>query len=467
MNLAPEKAPLIPPERSGPLNKAGYAALRLFADIRPGEAAKAFLLSLNVFLLLVAYYILKPIREALLLVDKNAPVVKSGLSGVQAVLFVFVIIGFSKLTSRLPRHRFITWTTLFFISNLCLFFVLGLSGMNIKIMGILFFVWIGIFNYFVIAQFWGFANDLYKGDEGRRVFPLVALGSTLGAVAGTRMKWLREAIGALWEYKLMLAAAAILLVCILLALIIHKREVRRGNGAPAEAESGAEAAAAEKPLKPGDGFRLVFKSRYLLLIALMVLISNFVNAGGEYIISDAQTRASLQAAENAGADMQKDIHSAFMDYQFWTNVIALFMQLFLVSRVFKWVGVSGALLVLPLVALCGYGLIAFGAVLPVIRGVKTMENGTDYSLQNTTRAALFLVTPREEKYKAKVAIDTFFVRGGDTLSALAVLAGTIILKLAVEKFALINVACVVVWLALCLLIMHEHKKKAADAAARR
>ena len=118
-----------------------------------------------------------------------------------------------------------------------------------------------------------------------------------------------------------------------------------------------------------------------------------------------------------------------MNYQFLTNLIALVIQLFLVSRIFKWVGVGGALLFLPLIALGGYALISFGAVLVLVRWVKAFENGTDYSLQNTTKAALFLVTKREEKYKAKAAIDTFFVRGGDTLSALAVLVGTQLLGL--------------------------------------
>ena len=83
----------------------GYRFLRLFADIRPGEASKALLLALNVFLLLLAYYILKPLRESLLLVDKDMPQVKSYLSGAQAVLFVFVIKAFSRLASKVPRAR--------------------------------------------------------------------------------------------------------------------------------------------------------------------------------------------------------------------------------------------------------------------------------------------------------------------------------------------------------------------------
>jgi AAA family ATP:ADP antiporter len=437
-----------------------YRFLRIFADIRQGEATKALLLALTIFLLLLAYYILKPLREALLLVDKNSPVVKSCLGGAQAILLIFVVKAFSRLASRVPRHLLITWTTLFFISNLVVFYFLSLSGMSIKTMGIIFFIWIGIFSLMVVAQFWGFANDLYADDVGKRTFPLIGFGATLGAVLGTRMGWLREMMGKNWEYKLMLVAGAVLLVCIGLAVYIHRREVQKTQKEKERGLSGAEEKERiqSQPLKPGGGFRLVFKSRYLLMIAFMIGIYNFVNATGEYIFSDVQTRASIQAVATAGVDMQKSMHTAFMDYQFLTNIIALVIQLFLVSRIFKWVGVGGALFFLPLIALGGYGLISFGAVLVIIRWVKALENGTDYSLQNTAKAALFLVTPREQKYKAKAAIDTFFVRGGDTISAVAVFVGTQLLALKIERYAFINVLGVAVWILLCALILREYKK---------
>jgi len=464
----------------------GYRFLRLFADIRRGEAGKALLLALNVFLLLMAYYILKPLRESLLLVDKNSAVIKSCLSGAQAVLFVFVIKAFSRLASRVPRHVLITWTTSFFISNLGLFYILHAGGMAKKPMGILFFVWVGIFNYFVIAQFWGFANDLYSDEAGKRTFPLVALGATLGGLIATLpfMKSLRNGLGGNWEFKLMLIAGCLLFLCIVLARTIHRRDVRRTceERGPGVAGAAAKPCVQEQPLEAGGGFRLVFKSRYLLLIAVMIGLYNFVNATGEFIMSDVTLRNSITAASPAEGPLPdglpaaspalpkrsvgKAIHNAFMDYQFLTNLIALVIQLFLVSRVFKWVGVGGALLFLPLIALGGYALISFGAMFAVVRGVKAFENGTDYSLQNTTKAALFLVTKREEKYKAKAAIDTFFVRGGDTLSALAILAGTQLLGLPIERYALINVAVLVVLIGVCLKLIPAYRRRraAADAA---
>jgi ATP:ADP antiporter, AAA family len=478
----------------------GYRFLRLFADIRQGEAPKALLLALNVFLLLLAYYILKPLREALLLVDSKSAPVKSYLSGAQAVLFVFVIKAFSRLASKVPRHILITWTTSFFISNLVLFYALNAGGMAVKPMGIMFFVWIGIFNYFVIAQFWGFANDLYTDEVGKRIFPLVALGATLGGLVATLpfMKKLTDLLGGNWQFKLMLIAGVILFLCILLARWIHRRDVRRTREEQEKGLAGAaeKALVQEKPLKAGGGFRLVFKSRYLLLIALMIGLYNFVNATGEFIMTDVTVKKSIadkaavtpvsapavQPGAAAAAAPKEDqapmtpplatkteskaIHNAFMNYQFLTNLIALVIQLFLVSRIFKWVGVGGALLFLPFIALGGYALISFGAVFALVQGVKALENGTDYSLQNTTKAALFLVTKREEKYKAKAAIDTFFVRGGDTVSALCVLIGTTLLGLKIERYALLNVAVIIILVAICLRIIraYRRRKTAADAA---
>ncbi len=467
---------------------AGYRFLRIFADIRPGEAAKALLLALNIFLLLLAYYILKPLRESLLLIDKDSPVIKSCLSGAQAVLFVFVIKAFSRLASKVPRHVLITWTTSFFISNLVVFYALHAGGLAEKPMGILFFIWIGIFNYFVIAQFWGFANDLYAEEAGKRTFPLVALGASLGGLIATLpfMKKLRDHLGGNWQFKLMLIAGIVLGLCIVLARVIHRRDVRKAREDSEKGLAGAaeRAAVQERPLRTGGGFRLVFKSRYLLLIALMIGLYNFVNATGEFIMSDVTVKRSIAAIEARGPETgaagpavtaataspaqaakteSKKIHNAFMDYQFWTNLVALVIQLFLVSRIFRWVGVGGALLFLPLIALGGYALISFGAVFLLVRWVKVLENGTDYSLQNTTKAALFLVTQREEKYKAKAAIDTFFVRGGDTLSALAVVLGTQVLGFNIERYALINVAAVLVLIAVCVKLIPAYRRRRATA----
>lgn len=450
---------------TGPAASRGLCEkfLGLFTVVLPGEAPKALLLALNIFLLLLAYYLIKPVRDALLLAGNEAAI-KSYLGAAQAVLFIFVVKAFSALASKRPRHVLIAWVTLFFASNLVVFYALHLAGLALRPMGIAFFIWIGIFNYLIVAQFWGFANDLYTEEAGKRLFPLIAFGATFGAVSGSQIAdWLIAPLGV---YRMMLVSAAVLVVTVLLSVRVHHLEVRAcaQESATCTDERKLALKAQEEPLKKGGGFKLVFKSRYLIFIALLIGVYNFINATGEYIISDVSRRAALQAIQAGtagGLSLEQIIGRFFADYQLLTNLLALVIQLFVVSRIFKWIGVGGALFVLPFIALGGYGYVAFGASLLLVKWVKSLENGTDYSVMNTTRAALFLITPREEKYKAKAAIDTFFVRGGDALAALAIFVGTTWLALPIERYAIINVAMVVIWLGLCVLILKEYKAKKA------
>ena len=442
-----------------------YRLLRIFTVIYPGEAAKALLLFLNVFLLMFSYYIIKPVRDALILTGQPAEI-KAYMGAAQAVLLIFVVKAFSRVASRVPRHILIAWVTLFFISNLILFYFIDLLGAPVSVMGIVFFIWIGIYNLLVPAQFWGFANDLYSEDEGKRLFPLIAYGATLGALAGSIVsKKLWKPLGA---YKMMLVTAAVLGVCILLSILIHKREIRRlgQKAGAADPELEARKKAQEKPLKAGGGFRLVFRSRYLLYIAIVIAIYNFVNQVGEYILGkvlQGMAQKAIPAAVDAQTMEQMKvtyIGQFYSGYQLLTNLAAMVIALFFVSRIFRWVGVAGALLIFPIMVLGGYGLVTAGAALVVIKWVKIVENGTDYSLMNATKHALYLITSREEKYKAKAAIDTFFVRGGDFLGGLLIFVGTTFLAFrSVENYALINAVSILVWIVLCFFIIREYKKR--------
>jgi AAA family ATP:ADP antiporter len=145
-------------ERLGPLERF----LTLFTVVRPGEGVLALLLSLNIFLILTAYYILKPFREALILGQGSAEL-KSYMSAGQVLLLAAVVPLYAKLVARLPRRRLINVVTLFFVVCLVLFY--GLRQVGVPL-GILFFLWIGIFNLMIVAQFWSFANDIYTNEEG-------------------------------------------------------------------------------------------------------------------------------------------------------------------------------------------------------------------------------------------------------------------------------------------------------------
>jgi len=263
---------------------------------------------------------------------------------------------------------------------------------------------------------------------------------------------------------MMLLTSGILVLCIALTWTIHLRDIREVR---AREPAGRPVRAQERPLSKSGGFRLVFASRYLLLIALFIGLYNFINALGEQMFAILQQKMALRVlgtAATGGVTLQNYISSAFAGYQSLANVIGLIIQLFLVSRIFRWVGIGGALLFLPLISLGGYGYAALGASLLLMKWIKSVENGTDYSLMKTARSALFLITSREEKYKAQAAIETFFVRGGDTLCALVVWLGKSIFDLSIERFALVNVVGILAWIILSVLIIREYKKRKAAGA---
>jgi AAA family ATP:ADP antiporter len=431
--------------------------LNVFTEVRSGEAISALLLALNIFLILTAYYVLKPVREALILAGGGAEI-KSYAAAGQALLLLAAVPFYGWLASRVSRRVLINGVTLFFAACLLLFY--GLAHLHVPL-GVVFFLWVGIFNLMVPAQFWAFANDLYTPEAGKRLFVIVAFGASLGAVAGSYVDSLL--IGPLGVYQLMLVAAGILVLSLLLTNGVDRRERARRREA---ARSISPAGEAEEPLKEGGAFALVFRTRYLLLIALLMLVLNWVNTTGEYILGRTVVAAADQALASGGAgglSKEQFIGAFYADFFTVVNIVGLLLQLFVVSRVLKYFGVGVAILVLPLIALGGYLIAAFYPVLTMVRWAKTAENATDYSVQNTVRQVLFLPTTREQKYKAKQAIDTFFVRAGDVLSAVLVFAGTTWLALSTQGFALVNVALVVVWLALAFLIGRHYRRLAGTS----
>ncbi len=436
-----------------------YKFLRLFSDVYPGEALTAFLLTLNTFLLFLAYYIMKPVRDALML-GSYSPEFKNYLNAVGAVTLVFVVKLFAVIAAKLPRHKLITWVTLFFISNLCIFYALHRLGVGAGL-GIAFFIWVGIFSLVVVAQFWGFANDLYTEQQGKRLFPIIAFGATFGGYWGSEVSgWLAEPWG---PFGLMLATAAFLVLCIAITWIVHIRETKRAASEVKiahEEKTSKEAEKAEKPLEKGGAFRLVFKSRYLLYIALFVLLLNFMNTNGVYILDTVFNQAAVEAVETGtagGMDKGDYLTILYAGFYKYMNIFAMFLQLFLVSRIFKWFGVRVAIFFLPLIALGGYLWMSFGAYFLLVQWVKVIENGTDYSLMNTTRHSLFLITTREEKYKAQAVTKTFFHRAGDVFSGFLIFFGTTFLALKVENFAMVNVVVALIWIGVGVLIFKQHK----------
>lgn len=444
--------------------------LRLFAPVEAREGRVVLLLALNVFLLLTAYYIIKPVREALILSAFGAET-KIYASAGQALLLLGAVPLYGWLADRTGRRRLIATVLVFFAACLVAFYLL--ARLHVPL-GIPFYLWVGVFNVMVIAQFWSFANDVYTPEEGKRLFAIVAFGSSSGAVFGSFVTG--RLIEPLGVYQLMLLSAALLVVSLTLTFVVDG--MRRGPGPAAKTEPESTPASGDSLDGPG-GFALVLRNRYLLLIALMMILANLVNTTGEYVLgarvkqAQEQTVAQVVRAPGMGveefealeeerrAQVGAAIGGFYADFFSIVNLVGLLTQLFLVSRIIGWFGVRAGILVLPIVACGGYLLMAIFPLLGVARWAKTAENATDYSLQNTVRNMLFLPTTRAEKYKAKQAIDTFAMRAGDVAAALLVLAGTAWIGLGPGGFALVNVGLALAWIVLAVAIARRHDGLAA------
>jgi len=440
--------------------------LGIFTEVHAGEGVTAFLLMLNIFLLLAAYYLLKTIREPLILASPGGGAeVKSYAAAAMAGLLLILVPLYSALAGRVSRVKLINSVTLFFIACLVLFFILNRAGVPI---GVAFFVWVGIFNLMTIAQLWAFANDVYTVEEGKRLFAIVGFGASLGAIAGAFATG--QLVKEYGPYPFLLGAAVLLGICMVLTNVVNVRERRARGGEERTAGDVAEAEGAPASADPGEtkketrgkgGFRLVLSDRYLFGIAMLMLVVNLVNTTGEYILGKTVVNlytAAHGAAAAGGLDEKKVIGEFYGNYFTIVNIVSALIQALLVSRFLRYFGVRASLLVLPAVALIGYSAMAFVPILAFIRSVKIAENSLDYSLQNTTRNALYLPTSREAKYKAKQANDTFFVRFGDVLSAGLVFAGTTWLALGPQHFAMVNAALILVWLVIAVVLgRHFHR----------
>ena len=433
----------------GPAPGTFDRVLRIFGDVRAGEGSTVLLMAFNVAILLVAYYILKTVREPLILLAGGAEL-KSYAAAGQALSLIAYVPLYGWVAARMPRMRFLTAVVLFFVACIELF-VVG-SKLGVPHLGFVFYVWVGIFSLTTIAQFWSYANEVFTQAEGSRLFPLIAVGSTAGAPLGAALA--DTLFGRGVSPFQMMQLAALLLV---LHLFLYRVQTRWCRGAAAPR--------AQAPITAGNGFALVFKSRYLRLLAALLVLQNLVNTIGEFILARAVVSAADANAVHQGLSKQAYIGTFYGSYFFWVNVLTIIIQAFLVSRIVKTTGMRGVVLALPLVALGAYGVAAAGAGLLTLRIVKTAENSTDYSVMNTAKQMLWLPTNRASKYKAKQAIDTFFVRTGDLLAAGVVFLGTHVVKMGVPEFAGVNIAVVIVTLAVSVRLLQENARLTAAPEA--
>ncbi|MDX9722397.1 MAG: translocase [Myxococcota bacterium] len=442
----------------------GLRLLRLFSEVRKGEAGTALMLMATLFSLLLSYYLVKTLREPLVLASaetdmqllqgwalpewlksvlrlQRGPQLRAAAAACQALCLMGFVPLFAWLAGRVERFRLILLTSAFFFSCILLFWLSFYLG--IPFVGFAFFVWVGIFSVAMVSLFWSFCNDLYSEEAGRRLFPLIGVGASLGSPTGAALA--DELFAKQSSPSVIVAVAGVALLLFVLAIMVVNARHQRQAQVQGE--------------RSRSSFALVLRSPYLRLIAVVILLLNTVNTTGEYIFSEyAVSAAKAAVARGEGTDVGNEIGRLYADYYFWVNILSLLLQAFVVSRLVRFTGLNGVVLALPLVALGGYLLAAVGAGFLLIRIAKTAENATDYSVMNTAKAMLWLPTSRAEKYNGKQTVDTFFVRFGDLLSAVLVIVSSTWLGIGVQGIAGANVALVLLWLGMSFLLLREVRR---------
>jgi AAA family ATP:ADP antiporter len=400
--------------------------------MRLAEVAAALWSFAYFFCVLASYYVLRPVRETL-----GAAAGVEGLPWLFTGTFLAMLAAvplFGVLASRFPRRTLLPLIYAFFIACILALFLLLRSGANAAWAPAAFFIWLSVFNLFVVSVFWSFMADVWREEQARRLFGFIAAGGSAGAIAGPTLTALLAA--RLGPVNLLPLSALILggaLVCIM--------RLRHWALAP-EHGPAARAAQEEAPLggSPLAGLTGVLRSAYLLGICGFVALGNLL---GTFIYFQ---QAQLIRAAYAEPGERTAVF-AMMDLA--VNALTIFAQLFVTGRLTAWLGLPRLLAALPTLSLIGFGVLAVAPAASVLIAYQVLRRAATYGVTGPAREVLFTVLSREEKYKAKNVIDTVVYRGADALSGWAY-AGLAVLGLGISGVAWLALPVSAVWIALAV-----------------
>lgn len=371
--------------------------LRRVILLKPGEGRALLWAGAYFFFLLFSFYLLRPVREAMG-ISRGADKLPWLMTGTMLVTLIAYPL-YSALVSRLTRRRFIPWTCHFFATNLALFFLLFrmLPDHGGAMLGYAFYIWLSVFNLFVVSVFWGFMADMFNEEQGKRLFGAISIGGTLGAIAGAAATdaFSRGTIGVQLETSTLLLISIVMLELAVACML----RVAQHFAVPRE-----RVVARDPGPKFSEGVRLIAHSRYLQMIALYIVLFT-ITSTFLYLLQGQIVERSFtgNAARTA----------AFAQIDFWTNVLTLATQALITGRLLRNVGVARVLLVLPVLTLFGFAALLMWPVFAALAVVMVLRRGLHYAIDRPAREVLYIPLGPEEKYKSKPFIDTFIYRGGD------------------------------------------------------
>ena len=389
--------------------------LRRLVLVDEGEAPALLWSTAFFFLLLFGFYLLRPVREAIG-IARGADKLPWLMTGTLLVM-ALANPAFAALVSKLPRRRFIPLAYRFFALNMLAFFLAFrlLPGHGGAALGYAFYVWLSVFNLFVVSVFWGLMSDVWSEAQGRRLFGFIATGGTLGAIAGAALTGALTRgffFGTLWLKVDPLSLLLLSMLTLELAVQCVRRLAvifRLGDTAHGAREPGPG---------PLEGLRLIATSRYLQLICAYILLFTITST-----FLYLQQGAIVERAFSSTAART----SAFARIDLWVNVLTLATQVLLTGRILSGLGIPVVLTLLPALTLAGFGALWLWPTFGVMALFQVLRRGLHYAVDRPAREILYIPLGPEERYKSKPFIDTFVYRGGDLLgvwapSALAALA---------------------------------------------
>jgi len=399
-------------------------------DVRRDEARALAWSWLYVFALFLAYYVLRPIRDEMGVAGgvRNLPWLFTGT--LLAMLAVNPL--FAYAVRRWPRELFIAITYRFFMLNLLAFLLLlGLAAPEHQVwIGRAFFIWVSVFNLFVVSVFWSMVVDVFDAEQGKRLFGFLAAGATLGGIAGSSLtSGLVESLGQNW-----LLMTSILLLEV---AVFASRRLSRVSGA---FQHPVQEGDPHKPLGGGvfAGMIHTLRSPYLLGIAVFILLYALTST---FLYFQQATIAETNFPDRAART------AFFADIDFWVNLLTLVFQLFLTGRLMGWLGVALSFCALPLFSVAGFAALAASPTIGVFVIVQVARRVSNFALARPTREVLFTGVPREDRYKAKTFIDTVVYRGGDQVASW-VYVGLAGLGLGMAGLAVVAATLSILWLGL-------------------
>jgi AAA family ATP:ADP antiporter len=372
---------------------------RLFGlvRVRPREGRSLLLAGGYFFFLLFSFYLLRPVRETMG-IARGADKLPWLMTGTMLAMFLANPLH-AAIVSRMPRRRFIPWICHFFAANLVIFYGLFrfLPGHGGAALGYAFYVWLSVFNLFVVSVFWGLMADAFDEEQAARLFGIISMGGTLGSLAGAACteSLTRGAWGIQLEPASMLLVSLVSLELAIACMV----KLAASLGLPTQGRSSKEPGP-----RPHEGLKLLASSRYLQLISAYIVLFT-ITSTFLYLIQGRIVEHTYQGAAERTA--------AFARIDFWVNVLTLVVQVFLTGHILRGLRVAGVLVAIPLLTLLAFPVLAMWPVFPCLAAVMVLRRGLHYAVDRPAREILYIPLGPEEKYKAKPFVDTFVYRGGD------------------------------------------------------